>query len=65
VAYVNLKMLTVLVWFEIMKKNLKQNKKSGKVFVLSNICISPNLIVKYIWHIETTINTIYEKFQNI
>jgi hypothetical protein len=47
------------------EKKLKQNRKYGKVFVLSNICIFPNLIVKYIWHIEATINTIYEKFQNI
>ncbi len=30
-----------------------------------NIHISPNLIVKKIWHIEATINIIYKKFQNI
>jgi hypothetical protein len=32
---------------------------------LSKILISPNWIVKKIWHIGATINTIYKKFQNI
>jgi len=39
------------------------NTKSGKICAFTKIRISPNLIVKKIWHIGATINTIY--FQNI
>jgi hypothetical protein len=43
----------------------RQNTKSGKIYALLKIYISPNSIVKNIWHIGATINTIYKKFQNI
>jgi len=52
-----------MIWhYEI---NSRQNKKFGKIYALSKIRISPNLIVKNIWNIGATINTIYKKFQNI
>jgi hypothetical protein len=43
----------------------RQNKKFGKIYALSKNHISPNFIVKKIWHIGATINTIFKKIQNI
>ncbi len=41
------------------------NTKFGKIYAFSKIHISTNLIVKKKWHIGATINTIYQKSQNI
>ncbi len=42
----------------------RQNTKFGKIYALSKNIISPNLIVKKIWHIAKTINTLYNYKKN-
>jgi hypothetical protein len=44
---------------------LRWNKKSGKIYTLSKICIYSKLIVKKKRHNGATINKINKKFQNI
>jgi len=47
------------------EKNSRRNTKFGKIYALSKIHISPNLIGKKKWNIRVIINKIYKKFQNI
>jgi hypothetical protein len=62
---INLKVLTCFGMIWNYEKISKQNTKSSKIYALSKICISPNLIIKKKWHIGANTNTMYKKFQNI
>jgi len=61
----NFKVLTCFGMIWNYDKFSRWNTKFGKMCILSKIRISPNLIVKKIWHLGATINTIYKKFQTI
>jgi hypothetical protein len=61
----NLKVLTCFGMIWNYDKISKWNTKFGKISAFSKNCISPNLIGKKKWHIGTTINKIFKKFQNI
>jgi hypothetical protein len=52
-----------MYWYDL--KLWQIFKMKHKIYAVSKICISPNLIVKKqnIWHIGGAINTIYKSFK--